>query len=140
MKIKKILVTGTIVALLAGLAGTGSALVLMREKVRALEQERAQLAQKMKEKEAQARTRRVPKKKKQAAKAPSRVKDVKPIVNDAKPGYEYVVKEGDDIVSISIAWGISPSQLMNANDLKDNEQLKPGQVLKLPPNARQTVQ
>ena len=55
-------------------------------------------------------------------------------------GNTYTVKEGDDIVSISIAWGISPSQLMNANDLKDNEQLKPGQVLKLPPNARQTVQ
>ena len=55
-------------------------------------------------------------------------------------GSTYTVKEGDDIVSISIAWGISPSQLMNANDLKDNEPLKPGTVLKLPPNARQTVQ
>ncbi len=55
-------------------------------------------------------------------------------------GNTYVVKEGDDIVSISIAWGISPSQLMNANDLKENEPLKPGQVLKLPPNARQTAQ
>ena len=55
-------------------------------------------------------------------------------------GNTYTVKEGDDIVSISIAWGISPSQLMNANDLKDNEPLKPGTVLKLPPNARQTVQ
>ena len=29
---------------------------------------------------------------------------------------------------------------MNANDLKENEPLKPGQELKLPPNARQTVQ
>ena len=79
MKIKKILVTGTIVALLVGLAGTGSALVLMREKVRALEQERAQLAQKMKEKAAQARTRSVPKKKKQAAKAWLRQQLTKPI-------------------------------------------------------------
>ena len=58
----------------------------------------------------------------------------------AAAGNTYTVKEGDDIVSISIAWGISPSQLMNANDLKDNEPLKPGTVLKLPPNARQTVQ
>ena len=55
-------------------------------------------------------------------------------------GNTYIVKEGDDIVSISIAWGISPSQLMNANDLKDNEPLKPGTKLKLPPNAHQTVQ
>ena len=58
----------------------------------------------------------------------------------APAGNTYTVKEGDDIVSISINWGISPSQLMNANDLKDNEPLKPGTVLKLPPNARQTVQ
>ena len=55
-------------------------------------------------------------------------------------GNTYIVKEGDDIVSISIAWGISPSQLMNANDLKENEPLKPGDKLKLPPNARQTAQ
>ena len=75
MNIKKILVTGTITTLLVGLAGTGSALVLMHEKVRALEQERAQLAQKMKEKAAAARTRSVPKKK-QAAKTPPRVPHV----------------------------------------------------------------
>jgi LysM repeat protein len=63
-----------------------------------------------------------------------------PAVAEKPAGNTYVVKEGDDIVSISIAWGISPSQLMNVNDLKENEPLKPGQVLKLPPNARQTVQ
>lgn len=55
-------------------------------------------------------------------------------------GNTYTVKEGDDLVSISIAWGISPSQLLNANDIKEGEALKPGQVLKLPPNAKQTVQ
>jgi LysM repeat protein len=63
-----------------------------------------------------------------------------PAAEQKPAGNTYVVKEGDDIVSISIAWGISPSQLMNANDLKENEPLKPGQELKLPPNARQTVQ
>lgn len=135
MKLKRIVVTGTIAALLVGLAGTGSALVLMREKVRALEQERAQLAQKMKEKAAQARTRSVPKKKKQAAKAPSRVKDVKPVANDAKPGYEYVVKEGDDVVSIAIKFGISPSVLMDFNGWKISDDLKPGMVAKIPSNA-----
>ena len=135
MKLKRIVVTGTIAALLVGLAGTGSALVLMREKVWALEQERAQLAQKMKEKAAQARTRSVPKKKKQAAKAPSRVKDVKPIANDAKPGYEYVVKEGDDVVSIAIKFGISPSVLMDFNGWKISDDLKPGMVAKIPSNA-----
>ena len=49
MKLKRIVVAGTITALLMGLAGTGSALVWMHGKVRALEQERAQLAQKVEE-------------------------------------------------------------------------------------------
>ncbi|MBR1588775.1 MAG: LysM peptidoglycan-binding domain-containing protein [Kiritimatiellae bacterium] len=83
-----------------------------------------------------------------AAAAPAAVDAPKDSAAPAEPavavpapaGNTYTVKEGDDIVSISIAWGISPSQLMNANDLKDNEPLKPGTVLKLPPNARQTVQ
>lgn len=70
--------------------------------------------------------------------APAVAAEVPPAAEPA--GKTYTVKEGDDIVSISIAWGISPSQLMNANDLKDNEPLKAGTVLKLPPNARQTVQ
>ena len=79
--------------------------------------------------------------------APTTAEDSKEAAAPAEPapatapaGNTYTVKEGDDIVSISIAWGISPSQLMNANDLKDNEPLKPGTVLKLPPNAHQTVQ
>ena len=45
MNMKRIIVAGTITALLLGLAGTGTALVRMHGKVRALEQERAQLAQ-----------------------------------------------------------------------------------------------
>ncbi len=52
----------------------------------------------------------------------------------------YVVKEGDDIVSVAIAWGVSPSQLMDLNDLKAGDSIKPGQVLKLPANAKQAVQ
>lgn len=75
-----------------------------------------------------------------AAAAEKPAETAAPAAEEKPAGNTYVVKEGDDIVSISIAWGISPSQLMNANDLKENEPLKPGQVLKLPPNARQTVQ
>lgn len=76
-----------------------------------------------------------------AAAEPAAAPAAEPAAPAPEPaGATYTVKEGDDIVSISIAWGISPSQLMNANDLKDNEQLKPGTVLKLPANARQTVQ
>ncbi len=52
----------------------------------------------------------------------------------------YTVKENDDIVSVAIAWGISPSQLMDLNDLKAGDSIKPGQVLKLPANAKQSAQ
>ena len=41
------------------------------------------------------------------------------------------MKNGDDIVSIAIAVGISPSQLMDINDMKPEDELKPGMVLKL---------
>ena len=50
------------------------------------------------------------------------------------------MKEGDDLVSIAIAFGISPSALMDINDLKPTDEVKPGQVLKLPANAKVNVQ
>ena len=52
----------------------------------------------------------------------------------------HTVKEGEDLVSIAIAYGISPSALMDINDLKPTDEVKPGQVLKLPPNAKVNVQ
>ena len=51
-------------------------------------------------------------------------------------GLTYKVKEGDDLVSIAIAYGISPSALMDVNDLKVTDEIKPGHVLKLPANAK----
>lgn len=48
----------------------------------------------------------------------------------------HTVKEGEDLVSIAIAYGISPSALMDINDLKPTDEVKPGQVLKLPANAK----
>ena len=61
---------------------------------------------------------------------------------DATPASSltYTVKEGDDIVGVAIAWGISPSQLMDLNNLKAGEAINPGQVLKLPANAKQSAQ
>ena len=44
---------------------------------------------------------------------------------------EHTVKEGEDVVSIAISYGISPSALMDANDLK-NPEVKPGDKLKIP--------
>lgn len=55
-------------------------------------------------------------------------------------GPTYTVKDGDDLVSVAIAWGISPSALMDLNDLKAGDAIKPGQVLKLPASAKQAAQ
>ena len=52
----------------------------------------------------------------------------------------HTVKEGEDLVSIAIAYGVSPSALMDINDLKPSDEVKPGQVLKLPANARPNAQ
>ena len=43
----------------------------------------------------------------------------------------HTVKEGEDVVSIAISYGVSPSALMDANDLKSSE-VKPGDVLNIP--------
>ena len=57
-------------------------------------------------------------------------------VAPAASSSSYTVKEGDDLVSVAITFGISPSSLMDLNDLKAGDAIKPGQVLKLPANAK----
>ena len=48
----------------------------------------------------------------------------------------HTVKAGEDTVSIAIMYGVSPSAVMDLNDLKNTDSLTPGQVLKLPANAK----
>ena len=66
--------------------------------------------------------------------------DSAPVAEAPAAGPTYTVKEGDDIVSVAINWGISPSQLMDLNDLKAGDGIKAGQVLKLPASAKQSAQ
>ena len=132
MNMKRLVVIGMMTALLLGLAATGSALVWMHGKVRALEQERAQLAQKVEEAASASSRRRVgktPPVKKPPAKKPRAKADQRYV--------EYAVKNGEDIVSIAIAVGISPSQLMDINDIKPEDELKQGMVLKIPADKAQ---
>ena len=49
----------------------------------------------------------------------------------------YVVQEGDDMTSVSISWGVSAAAIRELNNLGDGDQLKPGQVIKLPADAQQ---
>ncbi|MBO5941509.1 MAG: LysM peptidoglycan-binding domain-containing protein [Kiritimatiellae bacterium] len=48
----------------------------------------------------------------------------------------HTVKAGEDIVSIAIQYGLTPSPLMDLNNLKNTDVLTPGQVIKLPPEAK----
>ena len=48
----------------------------------------------------------------------------------------HTVKAGEDTVSIAIMYGVSPSAVMDLNNLKNTDELTPGQVLKLPSNAK----
>ncbi len=49
----------------------------------------------------------------------------------------YVVKEGEDMTSVAIHWGVSAAEIRELNNLGDNDQLVPGQVIKLPAEAKQ---
>ena len=44
----------------------------------------------------------------------------------------YIVQEGDDIVSLSISLGVSTEKIRELNNLGENDQLNPGQVIKIP--------
>jgi LysM repeat protein len=46
----------------------------------------------------------------------------------------YVVKPDEDLYAVAIRWGVSPSELKALNNLTSPE-LRPGQVLKIPPGA-----
>jgi len=48
----------------------------------------------------------------------------------------YTVAEGDDITSVSIKWGVTAAEIRELNNLPEDAQLKPGQVLKLPAEAQ----
>ena len=57
---------------------------------------------------------------------------------DAAPGFTtFVVQEGDDLTSITIRFGVSAAEIRELNNLPDDAQLKPGQVIKLPAEAQQ---
>ncbi len=49
----------------------------------------------------------------------------------------YVVQEGDDMTGVSIRWGVSAAEIRELNNLGDTDQLKPGQIIKLPAEAQQ---
>ena len=49
----------------------------------------------------------------------------------------YVVQEGDDMTGVSIRFCVSASAIRELNNLSDDAQLTPGQIIKLPADAQQ---
>ena len=76
----------------------------------------------------------------QAEAAPAAAEPPAAAAEPAPASVTYTAKEGDDIVSIAISYGISPSRLMDLNDLKAGDSIKAGQVLKLPADAKPSAQ
>lgn len=80
------------------------------------------------------------------AEAPAPAADAAPKADEPKAdgedavapvsGRTHVVKEGEDLVSIAIEHTVSPTSLIEVNNLKVTDGVKPGQVLKLPANAK----
>ena len=55
---------------------------------------------------------------------------------EAESPKTHTVKEGEDVVSIAIAYGVSPSAIFDLNNIKGTDAVEPGTVLKLPANAK----
>ena len=60
-----------------------------------------------------------------------------PATPAAAPAATYIVQEGDDMTGVSIRWGVSAAAIRELNNLPDDAQLVPGQILKLPADAQQ---
>ena len=60
------------------------------------------------------------------------------VVLEAAPATStYVVQEGDDLTGVSIRWGVSAAEIRAMNNLGESDQIKPGQILKLPAEVQQ---
>jgi len=53
------------------------------------------------------------------------------------PAATYVVQEGDDMTGVSIRFGVSAAAIRDLNNLSEEAQLAPGQIIKLPAEAQQ---
>ena len=53
----------------------------------------------------------------------------------AEEPVEHVVRSGETVVGIASAYGVDPRQLMDANDLRSEESLEEGMVLRIPGGA-----
>lgn len=55
----------------------------------------------------------------------------------AEATFNYTVSESEDITGVTIRWGVSAAKIRELNNLAEDAQLKPGQVIKLPAEVQQ---
>ena len=48
----------------------------------------------------------------------------------------YTVRDGEDVLELSIRWSVSPSEIRDVNNMSSDEELKPGQTLKVPAGVK----
>ena len=48
----------------------------------------------------------------------------------------YTLRDGEDILELSINWGVGPSEIREANGMAPEEELKPGQTIKVPAGVK----
>lgn len=61
---------------------------------------------------------------------------VAPAAPAADESVTHVVQEGEDITGLAIRFSLVPSEIRELNNLSENDELKPGQILKLPANTQ----
>ena len=49
----------------------------------------------------------------------------------------YVVQESDDMTGVTIRFGVTAAAIRELNNLSEDAQLTPGQIIKLPADAQQ---
>lgn len=54
----------------------------------------------------------------------------------ADEGVTHIVEDGEDITSISIHYSVDPAEIRQLNNLREGDELKAGQVIKLPAEAQ----
>ena len=50
---------------------------------------------------------------------------------------KYVVREGDDVTGVAISWGVPAATIRELNNMSETDQLVPGSIINLPPEAQQ---
>lgn len=49
----------------------------------------------------------------------------------------YMIQEGDDMIGVSLRWGVTAAEIRELNNMSENDKLVPGQVIRLPAEAQQ---